>query len=209
MDLCRRSIRSALGRQRLRDIGTLPLPQSLKNYLQYHSASPESVYSQAVFISQKALEAPATQLNRSSLLQEQEKSQLMVTVSLCLDHVLSPRAMQLCLPSTENCFVLLLSASGILLQSLLYLVMQKDLLSSVNGSAMPLGLKDIRCATPMKGSFDPNRDHNPQVENHFAKAKMASGSLSKVDGLLSPPLFQIGSSAALEASKPMEVHFSL
>lgn len=35
MDLCRRSIRSALGRQRLRDIGSLPLPQSLKNYLQY------------------------------------------------------------------------------------------------------------------------------------------------------------------------------
>lgn len=35
MDLCRRSIRLALGRQRLRDIGALPLPQSLKNYLQY------------------------------------------------------------------------------------------------------------------------------------------------------------------------------
>ncbi|EGW00479.1 SPRY domain-containing SOCS box protein 4 [Cricetulus griseus] len=35
MDLCRRSIRSALGRQRLRDIDSLPLPQSLKNYLQY------------------------------------------------------------------------------------------------------------------------------------------------------------------------------
>lgn len=35
MDLCRRTIRSALGRQRLRDIGALPLPQSLKNYLQY------------------------------------------------------------------------------------------------------------------------------------------------------------------------------
>ncbi|KAI5943351.1 SPRY domain-containing SOCS box protein 4 [Manis javanica] len=34
-DLCRRSIRLALGRQRLRDIGSLPLPQSLKNYLQY------------------------------------------------------------------------------------------------------------------------------------------------------------------------------
>lgn len=35
MDLCRRSIRLALGRQRLQDIGSLPLPQSLKNYLQY------------------------------------------------------------------------------------------------------------------------------------------------------------------------------
>lgn len=35
MDLCRRSIRSALGRQRLGDISALPLPQSLKNYLQY------------------------------------------------------------------------------------------------------------------------------------------------------------------------------
>ncbi|EPQ10052.1 SPRY domain-containing SOCS box protein 4 [Myotis brandtii] len=35
MDLCRRSIRLALGRQRLPDIGALPLPQSLKNYLQY------------------------------------------------------------------------------------------------------------------------------------------------------------------------------
>lgn len=35
MDLCRRSVRSALGRQRLRDISSLPLPQSLKNYLQY------------------------------------------------------------------------------------------------------------------------------------------------------------------------------
>lgn len=35
MDLCRRSIRLALGRQRLQDIGALPLPQSLKNYLQY------------------------------------------------------------------------------------------------------------------------------------------------------------------------------
>ena len=35
MDLCRRSIRLALGRQRLGDIGSLPLPQSLKNYLQY------------------------------------------------------------------------------------------------------------------------------------------------------------------------------
>lgn len=35
MDLCRRSIRLALGRPRLRDIRSLPLPQSLKNYLQY------------------------------------------------------------------------------------------------------------------------------------------------------------------------------
>ncbi|KAK9401127.1 spsb4: putative protein [Crotalus adamanteus] len=35
MDLCRRSIRFALGRERLHDIETLPLPQSLKNYLQY------------------------------------------------------------------------------------------------------------------------------------------------------------------------------
>lgn len=35
MDLCRRSIRLALGRQRLPDISSLPLPQSLKNYLQY------------------------------------------------------------------------------------------------------------------------------------------------------------------------------
>lgn len=35
MDLCRRSIRLALGRARLRDISALPLPQALKNYLQY------------------------------------------------------------------------------------------------------------------------------------------------------------------------------
>ncbi|XP_019359209.1 PREDICTED: SPRY domain-containing SOCS box protein 4 isoform X1 [Gavialis gangeticus] len=35
MDLCRRSIRFALGRDRLHDIESLPLPQSLKNYLQY------------------------------------------------------------------------------------------------------------------------------------------------------------------------------
>ncbi|XP_061049607.1 SPRY domain-containing SOCS box protein 4 [Eubalaena glacialis] len=35
MDLCRRCIRLALGRQRLQDISSLPLPQSLKNYLQY------------------------------------------------------------------------------------------------------------------------------------------------------------------------------
>ncbi|XP_042521702.1 SPRY domain-containing SOCS box protein 4 [Dipodomys spectabilis] len=35
MDLCRRAIRSALGRHRLQDIGALPLPEALKNYLQY------------------------------------------------------------------------------------------------------------------------------------------------------------------------------
>ncbi|XP_074070999.1 SPRY domain-containing SOCS box protein 4 [Macrotis lagotis] len=35
MDLCRRSIRFALGRERLHEIELLPLPQSLKNYLQY------------------------------------------------------------------------------------------------------------------------------------------------------------------------------
>lgn len=35
MDLCRRSIRLALGRQRLQDIGSLPLPPALKSYLQY------------------------------------------------------------------------------------------------------------------------------------------------------------------------------
>lgn len=35
MDLCRRSIRFALGRDRLHDIEILPLPLSLKNYLQY------------------------------------------------------------------------------------------------------------------------------------------------------------------------------
>ncbi|KYO33831.1 hypothetical protein Y1Q_0024462 [Alligator mississippiensis] len=39
MDLCRRSIRFALGRDRLHDIESLPLPQSLKNYLQYQSFS--------------------------------------------------------------------------------------------------------------------------------------------------------------------------
>ncbi|MGH0143232.1 UNVERIFIED_CONTAM: hypothetical protein FKN15_052633 [Acipenser sinensis] len=35
MDLCRRSVRLALGRDRLQEIESLPLPQSLKNYLQY------------------------------------------------------------------------------------------------------------------------------------------------------------------------------
>lgn len=35
MDLCRRAARLALGRERLQEIETLPLPQSLKNYLQY------------------------------------------------------------------------------------------------------------------------------------------------------------------------------
>lgn len=35
MDLCRRAARLALGRDRLQQIETLPLPQSLKNYLQY------------------------------------------------------------------------------------------------------------------------------------------------------------------------------
>ncbi|XP_059419316.1 SPRY domain-containing SOCS box protein 4-like [Carassius carassius] len=35
MDLCRRAARVALGRERLQEIETLPLPQSLKNYLQY------------------------------------------------------------------------------------------------------------------------------------------------------------------------------
>ncbi|KAI4886887.1 hypothetical protein NFI96_010501 [Prochilodus magdalenae] len=35
MDLCRRAARLALGRERLQQIETLPLPQSLKNYLQY------------------------------------------------------------------------------------------------------------------------------------------------------------------------------
>lgn len=35
MDLCRRAARLALGRDRLQEIETLPLPQSLKNYLQY------------------------------------------------------------------------------------------------------------------------------------------------------------------------------
>ncbi|XP_041697699.1 SPRY domain-containing SOCS box protein 4-like isoform X1 [Coregonus clupeaformis] len=35
MDLCRRAARVALGRERLQEIESLPLPQSLKNYLQY------------------------------------------------------------------------------------------------------------------------------------------------------------------------------
>lgn len=38
MDLCRRAARLALGRERLQEIETLPLPQSLKNYLQYQWA---------------------------------------------------------------------------------------------------------------------------------------------------------------------------
>ncbi|CDQ83527.1 unnamed protein product [Oncorhynchus mykiss] len=35
MDLCRRVARLALGRDRLNQIDTLPLPETLKNYLQY------------------------------------------------------------------------------------------------------------------------------------------------------------------------------
>lgn len=35
MDLCRRSVRLALGKNRLSEISTLPLPKSLKNYLLY------------------------------------------------------------------------------------------------------------------------------------------------------------------------------
>ncbi|KAF3699197.1 SPRY domain-containing SOCS box protein 4 [Channa argus] len=35
MDLCRRAARLAMGRERLQEIERLPLPQSLKNYLQY------------------------------------------------------------------------------------------------------------------------------------------------------------------------------
>ncbi|KAM6969734.1 SPRY domain-containing SOCS box protein 4-like isoform 1-T2 [Aplochiton taeniatus] len=35
MDLCRRVTRLALGRERIHQIDTLPLPQTLKNYLQY------------------------------------------------------------------------------------------------------------------------------------------------------------------------------
>lgn len=35
MDLCRRAARLALGRERIHHIDTLPLPQTLKNYLQY------------------------------------------------------------------------------------------------------------------------------------------------------------------------------
>lgn len=35
MDLCRRSVRVALGRDRLSEIHRLPLPASLKNYLLY------------------------------------------------------------------------------------------------------------------------------------------------------------------------------
>lgn len=35
MDLCRRVARLALGRERIHHIDTLPLPQTLKNYLQY------------------------------------------------------------------------------------------------------------------------------------------------------------------------------
>lgn len=56
------------------------------------SASSGSVYCQAAFLSQKALEFPASQLTRSALLQEQEKSQLMF--SLYLDHVPIPQCAQ-------------------------------------------------------------------------------------------------------------------
>lgn len=35
MDLCRRSVRRALGKERLGEIHTLPLPASLKAYLLY------------------------------------------------------------------------------------------------------------------------------------------------------------------------------
>lgn len=42
MDLCRRAARLALGRERLQEIETLPLPQSLKNYLQYQWLSDTS-----------------------------------------------------------------------------------------------------------------------------------------------------------------------
>lgn len=35
MDLCRRAARLALGRGRIHHIDALPLPQTLKNYLQY------------------------------------------------------------------------------------------------------------------------------------------------------------------------------
>lgn len=35
MDLCRRSVRLALGKERLGEIHTLPLPASLKAYLLY------------------------------------------------------------------------------------------------------------------------------------------------------------------------------
>lgn len=36
MDLCRRSVRLALGKERLNEIEELPLPESLKGYLLYH-----------------------------------------------------------------------------------------------------------------------------------------------------------------------------
>jgi hypothetical protein len=35
MDLCRRVARLALGRDRVNQIDTLPLPETIKNYLQY------------------------------------------------------------------------------------------------------------------------------------------------------------------------------
>lgn len=35
MDLCRRSVRVALGKERLGEIHRLPLPAALKNYLLY------------------------------------------------------------------------------------------------------------------------------------------------------------------------------
>lgn len=35
MDLCRRAVRLALGKERLNEIPTLPLPASLKSYLLY------------------------------------------------------------------------------------------------------------------------------------------------------------------------------
>lgn len=40
MDLCRRAARLALGRERLQEIDSLPLPQSLKSYLQYQWLKP-------------------------------------------------------------------------------------------------------------------------------------------------------------------------
>lgn len=39
-DLCRRAARIALGRERLQEIESLPLPESLKNYLQYQWLTP-------------------------------------------------------------------------------------------------------------------------------------------------------------------------
>lgn len=51
MDLCRRSVRVALGRERLSEIHRLPLPASLKNYLLYQWRRRQSQHSEHTLIS--------------------------------------------------------------------------------------------------------------------------------------------------------------